>query len=259
MHDLYQVRRVRRRTWWHRGWGLCASLLGAGLLAVAISGVFDLPRSVAEERSYLAAESCTPAQALNPHADCLRSVQARVRSTVIIDRGKQQQFTVRLAGSSPVPAELDLYDSGPLLKRLRPGDQVTVTVWHDYAIAIARGGISQESNDTPLDEPEFITGVVLALTALGSFAMFAGGQAVLRARRLAVKGLPVALVPWSKGALVAAACALPAGFIGACWGGPVMVASAWAAMLPGVWWMVRLMERRAKRQSRTQRRAGSSV
>ncbi|MET8138381.1 hypothetical protein ABZ153_39980 [Streptomyces sp. NPDC006290] len=185
-------------------------------------------------------------------------MRARVRSTVIIDRGKRQQFTARLAGPSPVPHEVDLDGSGPLLKRLRPGDQVVVTMWHDYATAISRGDVTQESGDTPVGEPEFITAVVLALLSLGLFAMYAGGQAVLRARSLAVKGLPDTLVPLGRGALAAAACAIPAGFIGAGWGGPLVMVSAWGAMLPGVWWLTRLWQRRARRRGRHRSNLGTT-
>ncbi|MFB7331257.1 hypothetical protein ACFC00_06385 [Streptomyces adustus] len=255
MHDPRQARRTRLRIWLHRAWGSCAFVLGAGLLVAATVEVGEIPGSLAEERSYLTAEACTPAAALDARADCLRSIRASVRSTVIIDEGKRQQFTVRLAGPSPVPKEVDLYGSGPLLKRLRPGDQVRVTMWRDYATAISRGDVTQESGDTPVSAPEIITAVVLALVSLGLFAMYAGGRAVLRARRLAVEGLPDTLVPLSKGALAAAACAIPAALLGACWGGLLVVVSAWAAMLPGVWWLTRLLQRRARRRTRHRHRS----
>ncbi|WP_051835897.1 hypothetical protein [Streptomyces sp. NRRL WC-3549] len=57
-----------------------------------------------------------------------------------------------------VPGEMECGADGPLFERLKPGDQVTVAQWHDYATALGRDGVTQQSRDTPESEPEWPAG-----------------------------------------------------------------------------------------------------
>ncbi|MFE9171866.1 hypothetical protein ACFYNZ_20600 [Streptomyces kebangsaanensis] len=70
---------LRLRTLWHRCRGAGAVLLGVALLAAAGAAPARVPDDMAEERAYRAARPCGRAVT----EDCLRSVQATVRGTVI--------------------------------------------------------------------------------------------------------------------------------------------------------------------------------
>ncbi|MFJ4681628.1 hypothetical protein [Kitasatospora sp. NPDC088783] len=231
---------VRPRGWWHHTWTLTAAVVGTALLAAALACGIVVPFSVAEERAYRAAAPC-PADAA-PDADCLYSLTARVRGTHIDTRPKQQQFTLRLDGPPPVPAELDFPGQDPLLRHLLPGEQVTVTHWHEYTVAVTRGTTTQTSSDTPIDEPELITGLALILLTLGTYTLNA--SVLARRPRPAGVGLPSVLADRAKAALTAAVWTLPAGLLAATWGGPPLMLLAWATILPTLRWWLRHRARR---------------
>ncbi|WP_086824518.1 hypothetical protein [Streptomyces sp. NRRL B-24572] len=233
---------VRRRTLWHRAWGSCAALLGITttlLAGVVLLGV--VPELIDEERAFAAASVC-PASA-GASEDCLRDVTATVVSTVVKDEPKHEEFSLRLRGSREVSDEIDMGADGPLLKDLRPGDVVTVTLWRDYRVAVAKDGRSQETADTPVGEPQFATAVGSVLSAAGAFTAYAGGRVVVRARRYGERGLPRLLVVHGKAAFGAMLCALPALIVGDLAGVPLQLA-LWLALLPALWWYVRRRELR---------------
>jgi hypothetical protein len=117
----------------------------------------------------------------------------------------------------------------PLLRHLRAGDVVTVTVWRDYTTAVGKDGVTQHSDDTPEGQAAFAAAFALALAALGFFAAYAGGNAVAHAPGYAATGVPARLVLRGKLAVTAAACALPAGLFGV-WTGPVGVIVLWSVL-----------------------------
>ncbi|WP_282693786.1 hypothetical protein [Streptomyces sp. CC208A] len=223
---------LRRRTTGHRVWGAVAALLGLAVLVVSAAGLAAVPEAVADERLYRQATAC-PDTAPAPTGNCFRTRTARVAKVVIRDEPKRQEFTLRLGSTPGVPGEIDMGGEGPLLEHLAQGDEVTVTLWRDYAVAVARDGTTQETADTPEDEAEFILAFVLALTSAGVFLLHTGGSALVRARAWAAEGLPAVLVFRLKWALGSALCTLPALVLaGLSELGPIAEALAWCVMVP---------------------------
>ena len=234
---------VRRRAVRHRAWGLCSALAGLVMLLLAGAGLAAVPELMDDEQAFNTAVPCGPEAVAG--ADCLRPVEATVVRTVIRDEVKYEEFTLRLTGPREVPHELDMGHSDPLLKRLHQGDRVTVTMWRDYATAVSRDGVTQESADTPVGEPQFVMALMLALLSGGACALYAGAAAVVRARHYAERGLPASLATIGKQAFGAALCALPTVVIGD-FAGPLVAVTAWLAMLPLVRLVVRRLERRGR-------------
>lgn len=213
-----------------------AALLGLTLLLVASAGLAAVPESVDDERRYLRATACPGAES-GRAADCLADRPARVAGVVIRDEARDEEFTLRLRKAAGLPEEIDMGGAGPLLDRLGPGDEVTVTLWRDYAVAVTRGATVQRTADTPEGEAESIIAVVLALLPAGVFLLHTGGTGLVRARAWARDGLPAVLVVRAKWAFGAALCALPAVVLAEALGlGPVAEALAWCAMVPLVRW-----------------------
>lgn len=235
---------VRRRTAWHRAWGSCAAFLGIAL--TFLSGALFLavvPDLIDDERAFAAAVPCSASAG---GADgCLREVTATVEGTVIKDEVKYEEFSVRLRGPREVSGEVDMGAPDPLLKDLRPGDVVTVTLWQDYVVAVVKGGRSQETADTPLGEPQLATAVGSALLSAGAFTAYAGGRVLTRARRYGERGLPRLLVVHGKAAFGAMLCTVPAMIVGDLTGVPLQMI-VWLVLLPLVWWFVRRRELRGR-------------
>jgi protein involved in polysaccharide export with SLBB domain len=230
-------------------------LLGAVAVVCAVWASAGLPAGVAEERAFASAAPCKGAGAVPDGADCLHTVRATVTGTVIQSSGRTQTYRLKLSGPAPASGSVDMGSAGPLLKRLKPGDQVSVTVWRSYATAVSMNGVTQGTEESPVGDPEIGTALALGALACGTYLLGAGGYALLRARRAAERGLPASLVPWGKTAVWAALVAWLACLVGVMWGGPVTVVVAWVVMLPVVGWIVAVRERRrAKRGPFTSRR-----
>jgi len=232
---------VRRRTIWRRVWGLCAALLGVVMLLLGAAGLAIVPSLIEDEKAFGTAASCTTVS--TSHDDCLRSFDATVTRTVIKEQNKSSEYTLYLNGPTQVPRSIDMGASEPLLKRLRPGDNVTVTLWRDYATEVRQGKVSQETADTPEGEPVFVCALALAVICGGAYSLYAGGTALARARRHAVRDLPATLVTRGKEAAGAALCALPALVVGTFTSVPVMLV-VWLGLVPLVRWIVQRQQQR---------------
>ncbi|MFD1662987.1 hypothetical protein ACFSL4_33675 [Streptomyces caeni] len=226
------------RTVWHRTWGTFTALLGVAVVLASAAALASVPSFTDDERSFLAAGPCP---AGSSSSDCLRSVPATVRGTVIREGTRTSEYTLELAGPRSVPSEVDMASPEPLLKHLHRGDAVSVTLWRDYATAVSRDGVTQQTNDTPVDEPVYVAALALALLSVGIFGAHAGGVAALRARRHALRGLPPALVTRGKQAIGAALCAIPAGMVGALTNalGTIVL---WAVLVGPVCWLIQRLE-----------------
>ncbi|MFF9351852.1 hypothetical protein [Streptomyces sp. NPDC014734] len=229
-------------------WGV-GSLLGALFLLVATAGfAASIPEAVSTVRDFRSAEPCTDRTA---PADCLRSITATVRSTERTG-GRNPKYTVRLDGPAGVPHEMEMEAEGPLFELLKPGDEVTVTRWRDYATALGRDGVTQQSDDSPESEPEWQAGLAAVCLVLGCYLFYLGGVLLTRAREVAANGPPRGFWFFGMCALWGALAAIPAGVAGAFassgrghedWGWLVLVV-VWIVLLPAVYVGVRWREGR---------------
>ncbi|MEU6009540.1 hypothetical protein [Streptomyces sp. NPDC047453] len=233
---------LRLRTLWYRCWGAGAALLGVALLVAAGAGLTTVTDHMTEERAYRAARPCGRAVT----EDCLRSVQATVRDTVIQKGPKQYaRYALELGGPVPVPREVAMKGAEPLLRHLRAGDVVTVTMWRDYAIAVDKDGVTQRSKDTPEGRPGFTTAAALGLITFALFVVREGGHVIVRAPGYAATGVPAGLARRGRRAVVVVACALPAGLFGK-WTGPVGVIVLWSALVGLLFAVFRLLDTRRR-------------
>ncbi|WP_158072104.1 hypothetical protein [Streptomyces sp. CB01580] len=121
------------------------------MLLLGAAGLAIVPDLIEDEKAFGTATACTAPSSLQD--DCRRSFDATVTRTVIRDQARSSEYTLYVDGPARVPRSIDVGGSEPLLKRLRPGDNVTVTMWRDYATAVRQGKVSQETADTPEGEP----------------------------------------------------------------------------------------------------------
>ncbi|TFV33207.1 hypothetical protein E4K10_30535 [Streptomyces sp. T1317-0309] len=226
---------------WHRFWGAAAALLGSAMVLGNALSLATVPDLMADERAFHAARPC----AATASYDCLRTLQSTVRGTVIREQAKNSEYTLRLTGTRPVPSSLHMGDSAPLLRQLRAGDLVTVTVWRDYATAVSKHGVPQPSADTPEGEWLFATAGALAPLSVGLFVAWAGMSVLTHAPDYAALGLPASVALRGKQALGSAFCAIPAGLFGP-WTGQVGVIALWAVLTGLVWTVTRRLDARSK-------------
>ncbi|MFE4414139.1 hypothetical protein [Streptomyces sp. NPDC056821] len=220
-------RALRLRTLCYLCWGAVAVLLGVALLLLAGVWLSTVPDDMAEERAFRAALPC----GAEVTEDCLRSVQATVRGTEIRTQPKNERYELLLSQPGPVPADVSMGRAEPLLRHLRAGDVVTVTMWRDYAIAVEKDGVTQYSKDNPEGGALISAAVPLALFAIGLFVVYAGGHAVGRAPDHAAAGrLPERLGDRGMQTIGAVICAIPAGLFGI-WTGPVGVIVLWSVLV----------------------------
>ncbi|NNJ06006.1 hypothetical protein HHX38_17970 [Streptomyces sp. PKU-MA01144] len=234
--------RRRGRTWWTRAGGLSVALLGAVAALAGVAALSTVPDSVDEVRVFRSARPC--AVPVSPSADCLRTYPATVRGTVVEHAARGGLYLLKLDGPRPIPAELDMGDEEPLLRHLRKGDHITVTVWRDYATAVTKDGVTQESGDTPDGLPEFQTALGLGLLAVGGYGGYAGATAVRHARQRSHPG-PVAL--WGRWTVGTVLASMPAGIVGyETETGPVAVVLLWLTLLPVIWLIAGRREGRSR-------------
>ncbi|MFB7114244.1 hypothetical protein [Streptomyces sp. NPDC056291] len=86
-------------------------------------------------------------------------------------------------------------------------------LWRDYAIAVGKDGVTQDSVEDP-GLALLATNMALVAFAIGLFAVYAGGHAVARAPRYAATGLPERLGKRGMQTFGAALCVVPAGLFG---------------------------------------------
>lgn len=203
---------------------------------------------MAEEQAFLSAVPCNAAGASTAPADCLHTVRSTVEGTVIRSSGRQETYQLELSGPAPASGRLAMGTSGPLLKRLHPGDRVGVTVWRHYATAVSRAGLTQETIENPVGDPDIDAALALGALGCGTYLLGAGSCGLLGARAAAARGLPASLAPLGKVTVGAALAAWPACLLGVGWGGPTVVVVAWLVMLPVIGWIVVVRQRRARRR-----------
>ncbi|MBT2476717.1 hypothetical protein J7E94_00130 [Streptomyces sp. ISL-94] len=180
-----------------------------------------LPSDIQRYQDYRVAEPCPTDLPVREQENCVRTVSFTVDKTRI-GGGGPPSYVATLSGAPFWNGPEEFGDPGPLLERLRPGDQVTGTVWRGYIMTLDKAGIRQSTADEPRDEAQMTAG-------LGTFA-----------------GLLAALGLWFGAMLLASG---PRGHEPYTWrllGKPLLIAItvlcfgvAFAALLLGIpWWAV---------------------
>ncbi|MFJ8374913.1 hypothetical protein ACIQ9I_25515 [Streptomyces sp. NPDC094461] len=241
-------------------WG-AGALLGTLVLLVAAGGfAASVPESVGTVQDFRSAEPCTERTA---RTDCLRSETATVRSTERTG-GRNPTYEVRLDGPPDVPRKMEMGSDEPLFERLRPGDEVTVTLWRDYATALDRDGVRQHSTDSPESDPEWQAGLAAVCLVFGGYLLYLGVVLLARAREVATYGSPRGIWFFGMCALWAALAAIPAGVAGAFASsgrghegrGWLVLVVVWIVLLPAVYSGVRWRESRGRHAARAERLYG---
>ncbi|MFD9410863.1 hypothetical protein ACFWBN_28100 [Streptomyces sp. NPDC059989] len=132
------------------------SLLPA-LLCVAAFAV-QVPYDTERYRDYTAAVPCPADLPVRARQNCLRTVPFTVEKAQVDER-KRPSYVATLSGAPFWNGTLDFGDPGPLLEQLRPGDQVTGTVWRGDITALAKDSVRQDSADAPRDEAQMMAGL----------------------------------------------------------------------------------------------------
>ncbi|MFI8515828.1 hypothetical protein ACIGHB_32375 [Streptomyces sp. NPDC085460] len=165
-------------------------MLGLLALAAATGLGTSVPEKVVEERAFLDARPCADGETATDPAECLRTIRATVLSTEEIRSGKSRHFRVLLRAPVPAPADrpLDLDTDSDLSEDLKPGDEVSVTVWRDVRVSVRHGEVSDTVDPRPDDEVGPFAGLTLACLWLAVLGFLGALGAVRRSRRRADGG-----------------------------------------------------------------------
>lgn len=206
--------------------GVLVGLAGAVWAGFLVSAV---PGKAGEEKAYADAVTCAAGE---PRADCLQTVRATVTQTVIRTSAHSSTFDLRLSGPEPANGVVTMGAAGPLLRKLRDGDEVEATVWRHYVVKVSREGRSQKTTDTPAGGAEMATAWSLSVLAGALFFLGTGGYVLRATRRVITERMTRRIAVPLGIALLAAFTPWFGFFAGTLWGGPWTVAAVWLASLP---------------------------
>ncbi|MFJ4781484.1 hypothetical protein [Streptomyces sp. NPDC088762] len=201
-------------------WLLLVSLVPA--LVCYFAFAVQLRGDIRSYQDYTAAQPCPADPPARERENCVRTLSFTVDATRNEPSRSRSSYVATLSGAPFWNGPVDFGDPGPLLRELRPGDQVTGTVWRGAVMTLAKDGVRQSTTDEPRDEAQMTAG-------LGTFT-----------------GLLAAIALWFGVMLLSAG---PRGYGPYTWrslGKPLLIATAvvsfgvaYAAFLLGVpWWVV---------------------
>lgn len=141
--------------------------------AAASYAVFSrwLPSDQSRYQDYRAAEPCSARAVEEEQTDCLSTWRLTVEKTVNKTGGKATAYEATLTDQDSWRGTVSFGDPGPLLERLRTGDQVTATVWRRDIVVLGQDGVRQNTSEAPRDEVQMnaAVGVTAALVAAQLF------------------------------------------------------------------------------------------
>ncbi|MFF0744918.1 hypothetical protein ACFYVL_31400 [Streptomyces sp. NPDC004111] len=227
------VARVRRL----RATGCLLAPPVAFLLLMGVAGLLSMPEAVAEEEAYPRARPCVGAQ----RWDCLYEETATVGEVTVEnpESSKGRDIKADVVGDTRHVERLSFGTHEPLVKTLRPGDRVTVTLWRDYAVELSKDGVRQTTEDTPDGTSLWLLGLALALLVAGGWAAPLCWRLLFRAREQAESGWPRHVGRRARCALWCALGLIPAGVCGlvvrdlggsSVWGGAVVMTAVWVVV-----------------------------
>ncbi|MFD3818570.1 hypothetical protein ACFWRZ_26215 [Streptomyces rubiginosohelvolus] len=139
--------------------------------AVASYAVFSwwLPSDQSRYQDYRAAEPCSVRAVEEERTECLSTWRLTVEKTVNKTGGKGYEAT--LTDQNSWRGRVSFGDPGPLLERLKAGDQVMATLWRRDIVVLRQDGVRQNTSEAPRDEVQMnaAVGVIAALAAAQLF------------------------------------------------------------------------------------------
>ncbi|WP_330296998.1 hypothetical protein [Streptomyces sp. NBC_00503] len=232
------------------GRGMSGALRIAAALAAAAVCWFAfavwLPTDARRYADFADARPCAAGVEVAQRADCLLAVPATVGRVTARDTPGSRVWLTPSATPSGLLG-IKFKDSGPLLYRLRPGDQVTVTFWRGEAVGLEKDGLRLKTDAAPRDEGQITAAIgtfagllaVLALSTGTSSLRSAGHPRAHRLGRLSA-AKPLILVAMLASAAAAAATLL----LDAPWWTVPVVATPTVAAATEALYRVRLREGR---------------
>ncbi|WAU82501.1 hypothetical protein O1Q96_23810 [Streptomyces sp. Qhu-G9] len=162
-------------------------LVGAALIMLSLIPALGcylvftawLPSDTKRHQDYVAAEACPAHATAEVREDCLRTVSFTVESTQI-KQSRSGSYKAALSGTPFWNGVVAFGDPGPLLEQLRPGDQVTGTVWRGDVMTVSKEGVRQGTSEEPRDEPQMTVAIG---TFLGLLAAMGLGFGTVRMTR----------------------------------------------------------------------------
>ncbi|WP_344500084.1 hypothetical protein, partial [Streptomyces enissocaesilis] len=111
-----------------------------------------LPSDQSRYQDYRAAEPCSAHAIEKEQTDCLSAWRLTVEKTVNKTGGKSSSYEATLTDQDSWRGTVSFGDSGPLLARLKTGDQVTATIWRRDIVVLRQDGVRQNTSEAPRDE-----------------------------------------------------------------------------------------------------------
>ncbi|MEV6008204.1 hypothetical protein AB0M29_15450 [Streptomyces sp. NPDC051976] len=131
-----------------------------------------LPSDRERYQDYRAAEQCSLREMRQDRTDCLSTWQLTVvKTTVDKPAGKGHVDEATLTYRTSWRGTVSFGGPGPLLKRLKPGDQVTATAWRGAIVVLGKDGVRQSTTAAPRGKIQMnaAAGVLAALLAAQAF------------------------------------------------------------------------------------------
>ncbi|MFH9606147.1 hypothetical protein [Streptomyces sp. NPDC017448] len=163
------ARRPPGRVWFMGVLLILLSLTSAAASSVVFS--WWLPSDQSRYQEYRAAEPCSVRAIEKEQTDCLKTWRLTVEKTVNKSGGKSSSYEATLTDQDSWRGTVSFGDPGPLLERLKSGDQVTATLWRRDIVVLSQDGVGQNTSEAPRDEVQMnaAAGVIAALVAAQLF------------------------------------------------------------------------------------------
>ncbi|MGW3122234.1 hypothetical protein ACWDBW_34750 [Streptomyces sp. NPDC001107] len=143
-----------------------------------------LPSDGERYRDYQAAEPCLAhaTEQVRAETDCLSTWRYTVEKTVVKSGGKSSTYRATLRGGASWRRVVDFGDPGPLLEKIKPGDQVTGTIWRRTIVALSKDGVRQNTSEAPRDELQMNAALGLLAGLLAALMFVFGAVRLVRPR-----------------------------------------------------------------------------